>query len=134
MFVDASALVAVLLKETDYPLFAAALEKSDASRITPFVLMEIGLAAMRETQRRADEIHSDTDAMLRHFRIQTVELTPDMILAALQAYELYGKGRKHTAQLNMGDCLSYGAAKVLNVPLLFKGDDFARTDIRSALR
>jgi uncharacterized protein with PIN domain len=55
MFVDASALVAVLLEESDYPFFASALEKSDASCITPFVLMEVGLAAMRETQRGADD-------------------------------------------------------------------------------
>jgi ribonuclease VapC len=134
MFVDASALVAILLGEPDHPLYAVALEKSDASRITPFVLMEIGLAAMRETRRGADEVHADIHAMLLHFRIQTVELTPAMILTALQAYERYGKGRKHLAQLNMGDCLSYASARTLGLPLLFKGEDFTHTDIRPALR
>jgi ribonuclease VapC len=71
--------------------------------------------------------------LLRQFDIQTVDLTPQMILTALQAYERYGKGRQHPARLNMGDCLSYAAARTLGLPLLYKGEDFARTDIASAI-
>jgi ribonuclease VapC len=133
MFVDASALVAILLEEPDYPLFAAALERSNRSVVTHFVLMETGLAALRENKHGADFVHAGVHALLRQFDIQTVDMTSAMILTALQAYARYGKGREHPARLNMGDCLSYGAARTLNVPLLYKGEDFARTDIAPAL-
>jgi ribonuclease VapC len=133
MFVDASALAAILLEEKDFPIFANRLDASDASCITPFVMMETGLAMMRELEGGAEAAKADIQRLLRQFRINTVELTSEMILAALQAYERYGKGRSHPAKLNMGDCLSYGAARVLGVPLLYKGEDFAKTDVRSAL-
>jgi ribonuclease VapC len=125
MFVDASALAAILLEEKDFPIFANRLDASDASCITPFVMMEL--------EGGAEAAKADIQRLLRQFRINTVELTSEMILAALQAYERYGKGRSHPAKLNMGDCLSYGAARVLGVPLLYKGEDFAKTDVRSAL-
>ena len=48
---------------------------------------------------------------------------------AVDAFNRYGKGRGHPAQLNFGDCLSYAVARSRNLPLLFKGDDFARTDL-----
>ncbi|MGL5114783.1 MAG: hypothetical protein ACRC7C_05610, partial [Beijerinckiaceae bacterium] len=73
MFVDASALVAILLEEPDHPVFAAALEQSVGSLITPFVLMAAGLAAMRETSRRADDVHAEVDGVLRHFHVSTVD-------------------------------------------------------------
>jgi ribonuclease VapC len=95
--------------------------------------MEAGLALLRETPSNGADACADIERTLRHFRIRSVELASDMILTALQTYERYGKGRGHPAKLNMGDCLSYGAARVLDVPLLYKGDDFAKTDIRSAL-
>jgi ribonuclease VapC len=132
MFIDASALVSLLLEEKDYAVFAAQLEQSDQSQVTPFVMMEVGLALLRETPGNGAEAHADIERTLRHFRIRNTELTSEMVLAALQAFERYGKGR-HPAKLNMGDCLSYGAARVLGVPLLYKGDDFAKTDIPSAL-
>lgn len=132
MFVDASALVSILLEEEDFPIFAACLEKSTGSQITPFVMMEAGLALLREKPVSSEDAYTDIDDVLRIFKIQKADLTPEMILAAIKAYERYGKGR-HPARLNMGDCLSYGAARVLGVPMLYKGDDFAKTDIPSAL-
>jgi ribonuclease VapC len=95
--------------------------------------MEAGLTLLREKQIDAEEAFAEMHHTIRYFRIQETELTPRMILAALKAYERYGKGRGHPARLNMGDCLSYAAARVLGVPLLYKGEDFARTDIPSAL-
>jgi ribonuclease VapC len=61
-----------------------------------------------------------------------VPFDADMSALAQQAFLKYGKGR-HPAKLNFGDCMSYALAKSLKVPLLYKGDDFARTDIVSAL-
>ena len=56
-----------------------------------------------------------------------IPITDEIGRAALDAFDRYGKGRGHPAQLNMGDCFAYGAAMTLGVPLLFKGDDFAKT-------
>jgi ribonuclease VapC len=133
MFVDASALSALALEEADHLIYAEALELSSGSIITSFVLMETGLALMKGRGLRADDAHDQIERGLKQFNVLTVELTSPMILAALQAHERYGKGRGHPARLNMGDCLSYGAARVLGLPLLYKGDDFSRTDIVSAL-
>jgi ribonuclease VapC len=133
MFIDASALTALALEESDQLVYADALDRSTSSVVTAFVLMETGLALMRGRGLKADDAHDQIGQGLKQFRVETVELTAQMILAALQAYERYGKGRSHPAKLNMGDCLSYGAARVLGVPLLYKGDDFAKTDIWSAL-
>jgi ribonuclease VapC len=134
MFVDASALVALLAEEADWSIFIEAMRSAPDKMATEFVLMEAGLALMRIWGSSADATHLRLREYLQVASITLEPLTSDMILAALQAYQRYGKGSGHPAQLNMGDCLSYGAAKVLNVPLLFKGEDFARTDIRSALR
>jgi ribonuclease VapC len=132
VFVDASALAAMELEESDFAIYAAALDQSGNGVITEFVVMEVGLALTNRRGVAANEAYRQINATLQHLRIETVALTSDMTLASLQAFERYGKGR-HPARLNMGDCLSYGAARVLGLPLLYKGDDFARTDIPSAL-
>ncbi|HSI40346.1 MAG TPA: type II toxin-antitoxin system VapC family toxin [Xanthobacteraceae bacterium] len=61
--------------------------------------------------------------------IDILTLTPDIGRSALEAFDRYGKGGGHPAQLNMGDCFAYACAKLHNVPLLYKGNDFARTDL-----
>ena len=68
---------------------------------------------------------------LRESRIEVVPVTHDVARAAIEAFDRFGKGR-HPASLNFGDCLSYGCAKVHGVPLLFKGEDFAQTDVARA--
>ena len=61
-----------------------------------------------------------------------MEVSPRIADIAFDAYRKYGKGTGHGASLNYGDCFSYALAKHLDAPLLFKGDDFSRTDLRSA--
>jgi ribonuclease VapC len=133
LFVDASVLVAVILRETGYQPLEAALASAKDAATTEFAVMETGLAIMREARRSADDADRIMRGALAALEIAVVPLTAAMILTALQAYERYGKGREHPARLNMGDCLSYGAARTLGLPLLYKGEDFARTDIASAL-
>jgi len=133
MFADASALVAILIEEPDFPLYAEALRQSFGTMVTEFVTMETGLVLMRARGLRAEETFDKIERLYKHFAIERIPLTSAMILTALKASERYGKGRGHPAQLNMGDCLSYGAARTLGLPLLYKGNDFARTDIASAL-
>lgn len=64
--------------------------------------------------------------------IETVAVSPEMGHGALLAFERYGKGRGHPAQLNMGDCFAYACARELEAPLIFKGDDFSHTDVAVA--
>lgn len=61
--------------------------------------------------------------------IETVAVSPEMGHGALLAFERYGKGRGHPAQLNMGDCFAYACAKAFGVGIIYKGEDFARTDL-----
>ncbi len=67
--------------------------------------------------------------MLQETNISVIPITPEIGRAALEAFERYGKGRDHPGQLNMGDCFAYACARALGVPVLYKGDDFARTDL-----
>ncbi len=72
------------------------------------------------------------DELLENARIQTRPLTDEISRQAVVGFERYGKGRGHPAQLNLADCLSYACAKSLNVPILFKGNDFNQTDLEIA--
>jgi ribonuclease VapC len=72
------------------------------------------------------------DRFLRDAAVELVDVTAEMAERAISAWRRYGKGR-HAAGLNFGDCFAYALAKATGEPLLFKGDDFARTDILSAL-
>lgn len=69
--------------------------------------------------------------LLEHYRIEVVDFTDPLTTLAIDAFDRYGKGR-HKASLNFGDCIAYALAKSLDAPLLFKGNDFALTDIRPA--
>ena len=69
--------------------------------------------------------------LLEQYRIEVVDFTDLLTALAIDAFDRYGKGR-HKASLNFGDCIAYALAKSLDAPLLFKGNDFALTDIRPA--
>jgi len=81
--------------------------------------------------RRGPTGVTDVDLMVVRFRIQVEPFTESLVLIARMAFERYGKGR-HPAQLNFGDCMSYALAKETGEELLFKGTDFAQTDIAVA--
>ena len=74
----------------------------------------------------------ELDALIKTYSMQTIPHTEALALIAREAFLRFGKGR-HPARLNCGDCASYALAKSLNIPLLFKGTDFTRTDIVPAL-
>ena len=77
---------------------------------------------------------SEALARIGRLRPAVVEATLAQLEAARTAYSLYGRDTGHPANLNMGDCFSYALAKTRNLPLLFKGEDFIHTDVRSALK
>lgn len=127
--VDSSALVAIAKREDDWMSHLAALQAAEVAIISPVNYVEVGILL-----RRHDLIEDQArlDAWLEALGVKVRE---DLALAApaLTAYLSYGKGF-HPAALNLADVFAYALAKTLDAPLLYKGDDFARTDIRSALQ
>lgn len=78
-------------------------------------------------------LSSQLDELILRFNIEIEPLTPDQARIARQAYRDYGKGSGHPANLNFGDCFSYALARAKREPILYTGDDFVHTDLRSAL-
>ena len=132
IFVDTSAMIAILAAEPDAPMFAAKLD-ADGERITgAHVILE---AAMRlATISGLEPTAADAEVMraLHEANIAVVPIDEEVAHGAVAAFERYGKGRKHRASLNFADCLSYACAKAHGAKLLFKGDDFAHTDVAKA--
>ena len=127
LVVDTSALVAILLNEPDGPLYFKRIASAQA------VLSAVGKVEtlMVMLSRAPDEGRERFDFTLERLGVGIVGIDDRLAEIAIAAFLHYGKGR-HPAKLNFGDCFSYALAKRLNVPLLFKGDDFSQTDIRSA--
>jgi len=84
-----------------------------------------------EGKREFDQSR-EFDALVAALGIEVVALTPEHARIAREAFKRYGKGRRTKAQLNFGDCFAYALAKALDAPLLFKGLDFAQTDVKRA--
>lgn len=128
LVVDTSALVSILLNEPDGPRYFKRIAGTRA------VLSAVGKVEtlMVVLSRAPGEGRKRFDFTINKLGVRIAEVDDDLAEAAIAAFLCYGKGR-HPAKLNFGDCFSYALAKRLNVPLLFKGDDFSRTDIRSAL-
>jgi ribonuclease VapC len=74
------------------------------------------------------------DELMEEFSILIEPFTAEQAQIARQAYRDYGRGSGHPANLNFGDCFAYALARVKREPLLFKGDDFVHTDVRSAIQ
>lgn len=132
IFVDASALVAMIVGEPDAAILADALDRSTAAFTSPIAVFEAVLGVRRVRKSTLAEAQADVDSVLDAAGIEVVPIHPTVANGALDAHALYGKGRGHPAQLNMGDCFAYAMAKSRGAALLFKGDDFVHTDIRSA--
>lgn len=125
--VDASAVVAIGLYEPERDDFLAVLGRSERAFIAPVNVLEAGLAiVLRQRLMGLDQYAS----WLIELGLAEMPVYGD---AALRAYLSFGRG-VHRAGLNLGDCFAYALAKQLDAPLLYKGDDFGVTDIRSALQ
>jgi len=132
IFVDSSAIVAMLAAEAEGRALARKLE-ADRERISAgHVIVEssMRLAALLDlTPTAADEL---VTRLLREAEIEVVPITEEIAHVSVAAFERYGKGRRNRAGLNFGDCLSYACAKTHGARLLFKGNDFTHTDIARA--
>lgn len=130
MIVDTSALIAILRDEPDAMSYAKAIENAAIRRISAGNYFET--AAVIDASR--DPIASRRfDDLLREARFVIEPVTEVQARLAREAYRDFGRGSGHPARLNFGDCFAYALAKILNESLLFKGADFARTDVRPAL-
>ncbi|MCX7365025.1 MAG: type II toxin-antitoxin system VapC family toxin [Alphaproteobacteria bacterium] len=132
MFVDASAIVAILNREPEADAFADSIEDSEAAVTSAIAIFEATLALCRIRHATVDDATADVEEFLNVARIRCVAIGPAEAKSALAAFARYGKGRGHPAQLNLGDCFAYAVARNQGIPLLFKGNDFANTDIESA--
>ncbi|HEY0794077.1 MAG TPA: type II toxin-antitoxin system VapC family toxin [Chthoniobacterales bacterium] len=132
MFIDASAIVAILTREPESDLLADTLEGARSPITSPVAIFEAALGVCRKRHASIAEGHADVLDFLQTARVRTVSVTSQEARDALDAFERYGKGRGHPAQLNLGDCFAYAAAKSRQTSLLFKGADFEKTDINSA--
>ena len=126
--VDSSAIVAILRGETDAPLYGRALATADQVRMSAVTDYELRIVLGRYGPALVERY----DALINEAGIVMVDFGQAESLKSYEAYRLFGKGN-HPAGLNMGDCVAYALAKGLDAPLLFKGNDFARTDVRRAV-
>lgn len=129
MIVDSSALVAIVRDESDAIEYATALAEAAAVAISAVNWME---AAIVVDSARDPAASRRFDELVRLARLEVVAVTAEQATTARQAYRDFGKGSGHRAGLNFGDCFAYALASTTGRPLLFKGNDFTHTDLRSA--
>jgi len=128
MIVDASAVLALILEEADCDVFGAALSAATSRLISPVNLFE----ALTVASSRRPNGGWAVRELLEVFQIEVAALEARHAELAFEAHRRFGKGR-HPAGLNLGDCFAYALARQHDAPLLFKGEDFRRTDVRCAL-
>ena len=128
--VDTSVIIAILMAEPDRDELIGSLADHFPTYLSAVSLQEAGMV-MRS--RRGSDGVKDLVDLLSVLRIQVVPYDEPQARLAIEAFSQFGKGMGSGAKLNMGDCATYALAKSMNVPLLFKGDDFTATDIASVL-
>jgi ribonuclease VapC len=129
MVVDTSALIAILFDEPEKTAFASAIDADPESKVSAVTRVE---AMMVYLGRRRNE-PTDILDLIDILGLKTMDVDRAQSDRAFEAFVRFGKGR-HPARLNLGDCFSYALAATLNETLLFKGDDFLKTDIVPAWR
>ncbi|MCY3762419.1 MAG: type II toxin-antitoxin system VapC family toxin [Gemmatimonadetes bacterium] len=128
MIVDSSALLAVLFREEDAERYEKAIAAAPNCRMSVANLLEVFVVVERRGGTAAGQ---ECDAFLDKAEIDPAPVMPEHAQEARRAWRRFGKGN-HPAALNFGDCFAYALARTTGEPLLFKGDDFARTDIEAA--
>lgn len=131
MFIDTSAFIAILADDPEAAALVATLERAEHRRTSPLVRLEtcaVLATRLDIAPARAQDLFEE---LLAEADIEVMPITDAVGRIAVDCFESFGKGR-HPARLNIVDCFSYAGARALGEPLLFKGDDFGRTDINDA--
>ncbi len=131
MFLDASAIVAVIARESDSIELANRIRAARRVHTSPVALYEAILGLARARQMTVADARTAVEEFVSQSRAQIIPITPEIGQVAIEAFERFGRGR-HPARLNMGDCFAYACARSLRVPLLRKGADFPQADIAIA--
>jgi ribonuclease VapC len=141
MFVDASAIVAILGREPGHaeiekllavaggPFFVSPLVKFEAAVALARVKTPGRAGTEKPSPERLRQAEAAVDAFVADLGAEEMAISPDIGRRALLACATYGKAVGHAADLNFGDCFAYACAKALDTALLYKGDDFAHTDL-----
>ena len=130
MFLDSSAVIALILGEPEAEELCRRIEEAETRLITsPLVLVESAINLARITEASLHRAWYVVDEFLEVAHVRTVDITPEIGRRALVAYSRFGKGTGHPARLNLADAFAYACAEDHDVPLLYKGDDFSRTDV-----
>lgn len=130
MVIDSSALIALLVGEPETADFVSAIAAASTRVVSAPTYLETAIVMLARSGPGAQE---KLDRLVLDLDIEVVAFTRDLAVLAIAAYRRYGKGSGHAAGLNFGDCFSYALAKLRNEPLLFKGNDFSRTDVGDAI-
>ena len=130
MIVDSSALIAVILNEEDGALLSRAMDDPEIVRMSAASYLETAIVIDKYRDAVLSALLDDT---ILDAEIVIEPVTVEQARIAREAYRNFGKGSGHRANLNFGDCFSYALARVKREPILFKGDDFIHTDLRSAM-
>ncbi len=133
MFVDTSAIVAILTEEPEADELALRLSKASRRYTSPVVRLEASVVLATRLDIAPTAAQSLFDDFVQTADVSVVHLSDSIGRLAVEAFESFGKGR-HPARLNIADCLSYACAKSYRVPLLHKGSDFLQTDINDNVR
>jgi len=131
MFLDASAMIAIMAREEEGAGLVARLAAAERVYTSPIAIYEAALALARLRNTSATGAEAVVHHFLAAFEVEIIPITGEIGRGAVLAFEQFGRGQ-HPARLNMGDCFAYACARALDVPLLFKGDDFGQTDIAPA--
>lgn len=133
LVIDTSALIAVLFAESSAPQISEVIDAADARFISAANYIELGTVLAGRRQYKPDQVVGAANRILNAAMIEVVPISSDLAETALHARIRFGKGFGVRGGLNFGDCFAYALAKSMNAPLLYTGNDFSKTDIRSAL-
>jgi ribonuclease VapC len=130
VIIDSSAVLAVFLQEADGRRYLNAIMDADARRMSVSNWLEASMVV----DRRGNALAANwLEEFMRTARIELMPVSVSQATIARRAWQMFGRGI-HPARLNYGDCFAYALAKETREPLLFKGDDFAQTDVEPALK
>jgi ribonuclease VapC len=131
IFVDASTLCAALLGEPEAASIAVKITSAEDPITSPIAVWETVVALVKRKGVTVEQAQRDVASYLSAGGVVTVDIGMPERDEALRAFDRFGKGR-HPAALNLGDCFAYACARTNRAALLYKGDDFTRTDIEPA--
>ncbi len=130
MIIDSSAVIAVLRKEDDHLRYRQAIAESRECRMSTATYLETAIIADRD---QSPLLSREFDRVIVSMEVELVPVSVEQVRIARAAYRDFGRRSGHPARLNFGDCFAYALAVERDEPLLYKGDDFGHTDVRSAL-